>query len=317
MKTRDRDINSYTAIIDSFIDRAAMPKEEAELIKKELHIYIQTKFSKNKWMHPEITKFCTDWYREFYRLVGGTDPYLELKKKSNEMAERVVKKLDVSGWQESLACSILGNKLDYGAVLVHQCDLAEIEGEFQKLRDFKLDIDDTRVLQEKLGTAKKVLFLVDNCGEIIFDTFLLERIAAKVGKENVWIMAKESPMLNDATTEDLRKWGLGEYGKLISTGSNCFGLHAEDVSEECKQMLKEADLIIAKGQAYLEFFTEYNFDNVINILIVKYPIVNPAFGILPSGHRVVMSSERYAQFGKEYFGKNIKKITDFADAFFP
>ena len=184
MKTKDRDINSYTAIIDSFIDRAAMPSKEAELIKKELHTYIQNKFSKNKWVHPEITKFCTDWYREFYRLIGGKDPYQELKEKSNEMAERVAKELDVSSWHESLACSILGNKLDYGAVLVHQCDLERIEKEFTNLKEFKLDIDDTAVLQEKLSIAKKVLFLVDNCGEIIFDTFLLERIAAKVGKEN-------------------------------------------------------------------------------------------------------------------------------------
>ena len=301
MKTKDRDINSYVAIIDSFIDQAAMPEEEAELIKKELHTYIQTKFSRNKWVHPEITKFCTDWYREFYRLIGGKDPYQELKEKSNNMAERVAKELNVSGWPESLACSILGNKLDYGAVLVHQCELAEIEEEFQKLGELKLDIDDTAILQEKLGAAKTVLFLTDNCGEIIFDTFLLERIREKIGKENIWIMAKESSMLNDATTEDLLKWGLGEYGQIVSTGSNCFGLHTEDVSEKCKQMLKEADLIIAKGQAYLEFFTEYNFSNVINILIVKYPVVNPAFGTLPSGHRVVMASERYAMFGKKYF----------------
>lgn len=301
MKTRDRDINSYTAIIDSFIDKAVMPKEEAELIKKELHTYIQTKFSKNKWVHPEITKFCTDWYREFYRLIDGKDPYQELKEKSNEMARRVAKELNISGWPESLACSILGNKIDYGAVLVHQCDLAEIEKEFQMLGEFKLDVDDTNLLQEKLATAKKVLFLADNCGEIIFDAFLLEGIAAKVGKENVWIMAKESPMLNDATAGDLQKWGLGEYGKIVSTGSNCFGLHAEDVSKECRQMLKEADLVIAKGQAYLEFFTEYNFSNVINILIVKYPIINPAFGTLPCGHKVVMASERYASFGKNYF----------------
>ncbi len=300
MKTRDRDINSYTAVINSFIDKAAMPEEEAGLIKKELHTYIQNKFSKNKWVHPEITKFCTEWYREFYRLIDGKDPYQELKEKSNEMAKRVAKDLNVSNWPESLACSILGNKLDYGAVLVHQCDLTKIEEEFQRLGEFKLDIDDTKLLQEKLATAKKVLFLVDNCGEIIFDVFLLERMAAKVGKENVWIMAKESPMLNDATVKDLENCGLGAYGKIVSTGSNCFGLHSEDVSEECKQMLKEADLIVAKGQAYLEFFTEYNFSNVINILIVKYPIVNPAFGTLPCGHKVVMASKRYAQFGKEY-----------------
>src|SRR3990167_8886568 len=114
MKTKDRDIQSYIAIVDSFIDQAALQGEEAELVKKELKKYITVRFSKNKWVHPEITKFCTDWYREFYRIVGGKDPYQELKEKSNEMAERVAKELDVSSWHESMACSILGNKLDYG-----------------------------------------------------------------------------------------------------------------------------------------------------------------------------------------------------------
>ena len=108
-------------------------------------------------------------------------------------------------------------------------------------------------------------------------------------------------MLNDVTVADLKELGFDKYGHIVSTGSNCLGLHYEDVSDECKKHLKEADLIIAKGQAYLEFFTEYNFSNVINILMVKYPIINPAFGILPSGYNVIMSSERYAQFGKNYF----------------
>lgn len=301
MKTKDRDVNSYIAIIDSFIDLAKLNQEESKLIKQELKTYITVRFSKNKWVHPEITKFCTDWYREFYRLVGEKDPYRELKDKSNELGQKIVSNLKIAGLKPALACGIIGNKMDYGAVLVHQCDLSSLESEFNHLDDFQLEFDDSAILSDKLNQAKRVIFLVDNCGEILFDTFLLKEISKKVGKENLWIMGKESPMLNDATVDDLKNMGLYQYGNIVSTGSNCFGLHHEDVSEECKKLLKEADLTIAKGQAYLEFFTEYNFENVINVLIVKYPIINPAFGTLNSGCKAVISSERYAKFGKDYF----------------
>ena len=71
MKTKDRDINSFIVIIDSFIDLANLNIQEKEIIKKELRTYITVRFNKNKWVHPEITKFCPDWYREFYRMIDG------------------------------------------------------------------------------------------------------------------------------------------------------------------------------------------------------------------------------------------------------
>lgn len=301
MKTKDRKISSYVAIIDSFIDLAELHPEESKVIKQELKTYINVRFGKNQWVHPEITKFCTDWYREFYRLVGGKDPYRNLKDKSNELGKKIISNLQITGLKPALACGIIGNKMDYGAVLVHRCNLSATEKDFDELDKFRFDFDDTAILKRKLDSAKTVLFLVDNCGEIIFDTFFLQEISEKIGKENLWIMAKETPMLNDATVEDLKNMGLDQYGQIVSTGSNCFGLHKEDVSEECRKLLRKADLIIAKGQAYLEFFTEYNFENVFNVLIVKYPIINPAFGTLNSGCRAVISSEQYAKFGKSYF----------------
>ncbi len=303
MKTKDRDIQSYIAIVDSFIDQAALQGEEAELVKKELKKYITVRFSKNKWVHPEITKFCTDWYREFYRMVDGRDPYLELKKKSNEKALELLPTISTSSIRDAIAACIIGNKIDYGACLVGKYDLEHLKNDLASIPHLPLHIDETAILQQKLKTAKKVLYLVDNNGEVIFDTLLLQEIAKTVGKEQLFIMGKETPMLNDVTIADLRELGFEKYGTIVSTGSNCFGLHTEDVSKECKQLLRETDLIIAKGQAYLEFFTEYNFPNVMNILTVKYPIVNQAFGTLPSNYNVVLSSQRYAHFGKDYFAE--------------
>ncbi len=304
MKTKDRDMQSYITIIDSFINQADLKPEQASEIKKELHTYIETHFEKNQWVHPEITKFCTDWYREFYRLVGNQDPYSKLKHESNIKAQEILNSITASSWEECIAAGIIGNKIDYGASLVHNVDLNEIKKDFDNLSDLPLLIDDTSLLIDRIKRAKNVLFLVDNDGEIIFDTLLLKKIQEFIPKDKIFIMAKEKPMLNDATVEDLQNLNFNQYGKIVSSGSNCFGLHYEDVSKECKEILKNADLIIAKGQAYLEFFTEYKFHNVFNILRVKHPIKNLALGTLPSGSNAVITSTRYASYGKDYFKQN-------------
>jgi damage-control phosphatase, subfamily I len=307
MKTADRDIQSFIAIVDSFIDQATLEPKQAEIIKKELKTYISVRLNKGKWVHPEITKFCTDWYREFYRMVDNKDPYKELKELSNRVAQQVLDLVQPKSLQESIAAGVVGNKIDYGACLVGQYNLNQLKEDCSALNKVPFHIDETAIFTNKLKNAKRVLYLVDNCGEVIFDTLLIKAIAKQVGKENMYIMGKESPMLNDVTIQDLKDLNFKQYGNIVSSGSDCFGLHAEDVSDECIEQLQAADLIIAKGQAYLEFFTEYSFRKVINILTVKYPIINPAFGTLPNGYNVVMSSERYAHFGKDYF-EDAKKI---------
>ncbi len=300
MKTLNRDMKSFVAIVDSFIDYAKVETTKRVLLKNELKRYIITKFEKKKYIHPIITKFSTDWFREFYRLVDNQDPYAELKDESNKKAKEILPLIKITSFEDMIKVSLKGNQIDYGAVLVLNYDLNKLEDDFQHLDSVQFDIDDSLELKKAIDSAKNVLFLVDNDGEIIFDTFLLDYIKKRVGKENVSIVAKESPMLNDVTIADLKSLNMQEYGHLVSTGSNCFGLHEEDVSENFKKILKNADLIIAKGQAYLEFFTEYNFSNVYNIVYVKYPIVDEALGVLQSHQKVVLSSKRYASKGKSY-----------------
>lgn len=301
MKTTDRDPQTYFAMIDDFLRRSDLSMDEQKLLGSELGRYLSVKFKKGKYMHPMITKFCTDLYREFYRLAGSNDPYRQLKDASNKEAEKILKTIEKpNSFRDIVKLSIKGNVLDYGAVLALNVNIGGLAKEVQDIGKMSLDIDDCEELDKAIKNAKNILFLTDNAGEAVFDTLLLEYISRFVPKEKICIAAKESPMLNDITAGELKAMGFGKYGNIISTGSNCFGLHEEEVSEEFKEILKNADVIIAKGQAYLEFFTEYNFKNIFNIATVKYPIVCSAMPVLQPKQNVAMSAKRYAGKGRNY-----------------
>jgi D-glycero-beta-D-manno-heptose 1-phosphate adenylyltransferase len=310
MKTTDRDPQSYYAIVESFLRQADLPEEQYQLLTKELKRYLKLKLERGSYVHPVITKFCTDWYREFYRLIENTDPYKRLKDLSNEEARKILSTLPCSDIYDAIDIAIKGNKLDFGAVLVLNPDISKLHEEFLAGKA-NLTIDDTQELLVALEKAQSVLFLADNAGEILFDTPLLQELGKKVHKSKLYIAAKQTPMLNDVTFDELKELGIGEYGTLVSTGSNCFGLHEEDVSKECMRILKDADVIVAKGQAYLEFFTEYNFQNVFHLTRVKYPVINDALGELEPHQNVVIASRRYAHTGKSYGYENLHpKIVD-------
>lgn len=300
MKTKDRDPESYFAIVDSFLKKADLREEEYNLLSKELKRYLALKFEKGNYVHPIITKFCTDWYREFYRLINNKDPYKKLKDLSNKEALNILSALSADSFEEAVNVSLKGNQLDFGAVLILNPDLNSLKKEFDDLTNVQLTINDREELKEAITKAQTILFLPDNAGEIIFDIPLLKYINSIIPKSRIFIAGKESPMLNDVTIDELKELEIQEYGTIISTGSNCFGLHEEEVSLDFKKILKEADLVLAKGQAYLEFFTEYNFNNVFNIARVKYPIINNALGTLGSHQNVIISSKRYAHTGKAY-----------------
>lgn len=293
------------------MEQADLPQEKFELLTRELHRFLDQKFSQEGYIHPVITKFSTVWFREFYRLAEQSDPYKKIKDESNQKAKNVMESLNLDAntvsFEDALKIAVKGNQLDYGAVLVLNPRLEVLQEEFARIKEVEFAINDSAQLFQAVQNAKKILFLPDNAGEIMFDTILLEKIKSINPNANITIAAKEKPMLNDVTFAELQELGIKKYGDLVSTGSDCFGLHEEDVSQEMKRVLKETDIVIAKGQAYLEFFTEYNLENVFHIARVKYPIINIGLQRLEQHQNVVLSSKRYAAHGKKYiFSKEEK-----------
>jgi damage-control phosphatase, subfamily I len=152
--------------------------------------------------------------------------------------------------------------------------------------------------------ARKILYIVDNSGEILFDGVLIEKIKALNPQCEIFIAGKSSPMLNDVTVDELIELGFPQRCFVVSTGSNCFGVPIDEVSDEFLKILESSDVIISKGQALLEFWIEYNCSKVFNLAFTKIPILDPVLGEIPSGKHLIIQSIRYRSAGKRSYFEN-------------
>jgi uncharacterized protein with ATP-grasp and redox domains len=102
--------------------------------------------------------------------------------------------------------------------------------------------------REAISKAKSILYLADNAGEIVLDRLLVEQLLLN----QITLVVRGSPVLNDATLIDAQMVGLDKIVEVIDNGSDAPGTILGDCNQEFRQRFAKADLIIAKGQGNFE-----------------------------------------------------------------
>lgn len=144
----------------------------------------------------------------------------------------------------------IGNFIDFGAM--DSVDDAKLLEFLEQAETLPLSEDTYQKFTENLKTAKKLVYMTDNCGEIVLDKLLLETIAEKFPHVERTIIVRGEPVLNDATMEDALQVGIDSCGKVIPNGTNIAGTYIPWISAEAKAEMDGADLLIAKGQGNFE-----------------------------------------------------------------
>jgi len=207
------------------------------------------------------TKVC----RIARRVTGNPDPFRDVKELSNRVAMRVVSQLyerinRLDSVEEKFRLAVLGsicgNTIDF-EVEGYKPSLESLEVSLLRCLDGSFAVDDSGRLLRLLSEGGKVLYLLDNAGEIVFDKVLIELIVEHFDVD-LWAVVKDGPVLNDATERDAVQVGLTEIPNVnvITTGNDHIGLKMEGTSDVFRSLLKEADLVIAKGQGYFESIPE-------------------------------------------------------------
>jgi len=205
-----------------------------------------------------------------YEFINNSDPYYEAKKSSNKLALELYPKLKEKvsrasdALYEALKASVAGNVIDLGI----QRDF-NIDKELEHAFDFGFWIDDYPLLKEKIERGKNVVIIGDNAGEIVFDKILVE-ILNEMGK-NVYYIVKSGPVLNDATKEDAEEVSMSKIANVIESGAALLGVPKDFISEQVKNLISTADVIISKGQANFETVDDFEDvqANVFYLLKIK------------------------------------------------
>ena len=240
---------------------------------------------------------ATHVHRETYKLLGTKDPYSVLKKKSNDVALEVYPFAEkfVRSSKDPLRavflCSILGNVLDFGIGAGYD-DPARLKKEFKNLLKEGLGHDDTRRIKTLLRKSEKVVYLGDNCGEIVLDRLALEEL--KRFDIDLTLVIKEEPILADATKKDISALGIEcIVDRIVEAPGFAVGIDLDSLNGKFGKTMRNADLIIAKGMANFESISETDLAPVAYLLRTKCSPVANAMGLKKDINAVKLFSRRY------------------------
>jgi uncharacterized protein with ATP-grasp and redox domains len=230
-----------------------------------------------------------------HRIIRGEtanlDPYRELKERMNRLAlaalpacrELIATASDPQG--AVLRIAVAGNLLDAGAKV--QIQPEELPRMLGTLWDQPL-AGDPQELFHMAAAAKRILYLADNAGEIVFDRLLIEALPY----DRMTVAVRGLPVLNDALLGDAILAGIPELVPVIDNGSDAPGTLLSDCSPEFLEHFHGADLIIAKGQGNYETLSQVAAP-IFFLFTVKCPLVAAHIGS-PTGTLVAKRTPAWA-----------------------
>jgi hypothetical protein len=204
----------------------------------------------------EKTEYLTDYLTNrlgYWLFIDGVDPHTPTE-----------------GSFEMIKLVIAGNIIDYGA---------DKDFTIEKARNYvaaalekEIDIIKAEKLKSLMDQAKTIFYVADNCGEIVFDRFLLNEY-----REKITLGIRGKAILNDVTWKEIEMSQLGDL-PIVTTEDNAPGVSLKKCGKEFLDCLYNSDLIIAKGQGNYESLHEIDRP-ICHLLCIKCDIMSQLVNI--------------------------------------
>lgn len=212
-------------------------------------------------------------------LTGIDNPCARLKLQSNQEVLNLYPELQdlVQNSQGPVltACklAVAGNIIDFG---VH--GQFSIRDTMRRILSTDFVVNQYEQFKTLLSQAQSLLLFADNAGELVFDKLLLETILRQYPIQTITLVVKGSPILNDATLDDVRQVGLDQSGRMsqvrvltVDKCANARNGRAVWLHPEAEALIAGHDVAIAKGQANYEMMSDLR--GVFCLLIAKCDLV--------------------------------------------
>lgn len=228
---------------------------------------------------PEVVAKIEAVERKFF---GTATDFDSIKRHFNSLMMKLEQKIEErikvseNPLETALEYSVLGNYIDFGAL-----DSVREEALSEMLSDTstaKLGKGEYESLVRDLEDGKRLVFLTDNCGEILLDKLFLREISERYPRLEITVIVRGESVLNDATIEDAREVGLTEDFAVLGNGSNIAGTVLSKISDDAGRAIDSADVIIAKGQGNFETLCGCG-KNVYYLFLCKCEMFANRFGV--------------------------------------
>jgi hypothetical protein len=182
--------------------------------------------------------------------LGKADPFREQKAAQNQRVSAILPFLRETvrkserPLQTAVHLAVIGNAIDL-MVDNHAEDIEETVR--AGLKD-PLPEDAFAAFFDKLGEAQKLVYLGDNCGEIVFDKLLMETIREQTDAD-ISFVVRSVPIMNDVTRQEAEEMGVASVATVVENGIDgpVPGTLFDRCSPDTRELLRSADLILSKG----------------------------------------------------------------------
>ena len=143
-----------------------------------------------------------------------------------------------------------GNYIDFAALpeVSKETALSLIKSENKD----DLDEQEYRQFCQDMKKAENVVYITDNCGEIVLDKIAIQILKKIFPNIRITALVRGLPAGNDATMEDAEFCGLTDVVPVLGNGNDVGGTWLHGIRTHARELLYNADVIIAKGQGNYE-----------------------------------------------------------------
>jgi uncharacterized protein with ATP-grasp and redox domains len=200
-----------------------------------------------------------DVWLKVIEVTGEADPLGKVKNEQNRKALAAYSKARAlvlkseDPFSGAVKLAIAANSIDA---------MTDVKGEapeeiIKKWHSLEIDRKHVNGLKERFRKARTVVYLGDNCGEIVFDKLFIEVLLA-MHPVDITYVTRTLPVMNDATLKDALSMGMEKVAHLVENGlpEHFPGTLLKRIDSELKKLIEESDLLISKGGGNYDSLTE-------------------------------------------------------------
>lgn len=280
-------LNKQEKLIRSYPDM----EKKTEYMKKLMALIANTKETD---CAPSLSVDIQRLYSSFWNCPA--EDYTEIKKEFNrfmlDIEHTLEEKIRSSAdpLEKALLYARIGNYIDFAALsnVNQETALTLLENNSDSL-----DQEEYSIFLKELNSAKRLVYITDNCGEIVLDKLAIKILKETYPDLDITVLVRGYPVINDATMDDAEEIGLTDLVKVIDNGSNVAGTWIPGINQTARKLLENADMIIAKGQGNFETMNDCGL-NVYYLFLCKCDLFQRRFhaqnlqGMFLNERRLVM-----------------------------